>query len=147
MKILSNKAYSELIAEIKSLREKAEKYDIYLQKSRARKAKARAKEKGLQKKEVVDHLAVSDPVEQVTGISEVEKFARENLGRKVILKPETGRGGAIGFVAGYSNGAIGYILIGFAGFSGWLSDKLSSGVTLAEHRSYWWVKIDEIVFN
>lgn len=182
MKILSNKAYSELIAEkeltelslkslkskyefisdenkklhlkndllhieIKSLREKAEKYDIYLQKSRDRKAKARAKEKGLQKKEVAAMVAASEPVEQATETSEVEKFARENLGRKVILEPETGRGGTIGFVAGYSSGAIGYILIGFTGLSGWLSNKLTSGVTLAEHKSYWWVKIDEIVFD
>lgn len=90
MKILSNKAYRELIAEkeltefslkslkikyefiveenkrlhlkndllhieIKSLSEKAEKYDIYLQKSKARKAKARAKAKEL-RKEFIDFV-------------------------------------------------------------------------------------------
>ena len=84
MKILSNKAYRELIAEkeltelslkslkskydfiveenkrlhmkndllhieIKSLSEKADKYDIYLEKCRARKAKARAKAKEFRK--------------------------------------------------------------------------------------------------
>lgn len=90
MKILSNKAYRELIAEkeltelsLKSLKSKyefiveenewlhlkndvlsvevkvllgkAKKYDIYLQKSRARKAKARAKAKEL-RKEFIDFV-------------------------------------------------------------------------------------------
>ena len=94
MKILSNKAYRELIAEkeltelslkslkskydfiveenkklhlkndllqieIKSLSEKAEKYDIYLEKCRARKAKARAKAKEL-RKEFIDFVLSSE---------------------------------------------------------------------------------------
>ena len=114
MKILRNKAYRELIAEkeltelslkslkgkydfiveenkklhltndllhieIKSLSEKAEKYDIYLQKSKARKAKARAK------------VAASEPVEQATEMSEVEKFARENLGKEVVLSEKSSK--------------------------------------------------------
>ena len=49
--------------EIKSLSEKAEKYDIYLQKSKARKAKARAK--------VKDRIAT------------LHKQATDNLGKKI----------------------------------------------------------------
>lgn len=149
MKILSNKAYSELITEkeltelslkslkskyefisdenkkmhlkndllhieIKSLREKAEKYDIYLQKSKARKAKARAKEKGLQKKEVIAPVVASEPVYQGTPMSEVEKFARENLGRKVISK----YGGVSGYICGY-NIEKGYLIISVKIGKGW----------------------------
>jgi len=113
--------------------------------AKARRKKYEAK-KRFQKKEVAAQVAVSKPVYQAAPMSEVEKFARENLGRKVILKAGTGKCGDIGFVAGYKNGEIGYILIGFAGLSGWNRDR-NFGVTLSEHKSYWWVKIDEIIFN
>lgn len=114
--------------------------------AKARRKKYEAK-KRLQKKEVVAHVTVSEPVYQAAPMSEAEKFARENLGRKVILQAGTGKGGATGFVAGYSNDTIGYILIGFAGYSGWEYNTEFSGITLSEHKSYWWVKIDEIIFN
>ena len=171
MKILSNKAYRELIAEkeltelslkslkgkydfiveenkklhltndllhieIKSLSEKAEKYDIYLQKSKARKAKARAK------------VAASEPVEQATEMSEVEKFARENLGKEVVLSEKSSKYGYIGYVAGFSDIAKVYILIGFKNDSGWSTSLENLDITvLAEHKSYWWCKLDEIIFN
>ena len=148
MKILSNKAYRELIAEkeltelslkslkskydfiveenkklhlkndllhieIKSLSEKAEKYDIYLQKSRARKAKARAKAK--------------------QSISELQKKATENLGKKI----------RNGEVCGYypENG---FLIIGFENTKGW--DARKGHIILKKHLTYGYAGIWELRF-
>ena len=133
--------------EIKSLREKAEKYDIYLQKSKARKAKARAKEKGLQKKEVIAPVIASEPVYQGTPMSEVEKFARENLGRKVILTDKSKRGGSTCFISGYSKSGT-HVLVGFETIGGWSISGIDTDIVkLNNHKSYWFAEIDEIVFN
>lgn len=138
MKILSNKAYRELIAEkeltelslkslkskyefiveenkklhlkndllhieIKSLREKSEKYDIYLQKSKARKANARAKEK-----------------ERIVALS---KQANDNLGKKI------GEGEVCGYCP--ENG---YLIIGFENTKGW--DARKGHIILKEYLTY-----------
>ena len=148
MKILSNKAYRELIAEkeltelslkslkskydfiveenkrlhlkndllhieINSLSEKAEKYDIYLEKCRARKAKARAKAK--------------------QSISELQKKATENLGKKI----------RNGEVCGYypENG---FLIIGFENTKGWYPRK--EHVILKEYLSYGYACLSELKF-
>ena len=146
MKILSNKAYSELIAEkeltelslkslkskyefisdenkklhskndllhieIKSLREKAEKYDIYLQKSKARKAKARAKAK-----------------ESKNGFI---KLIKNNIGKE-INDPEIG----IGYVCGYAKGFNAFV-VGLNNGLGWAGK--SDCKILKEYQSYWFL--------
>ena len=138
MKILSNKAYRELIAEkeltelslkslkskydfiveenkrlhlkndllhieIKSLSEKAEKYDIYLQKSKARKAKARDKKNA-------DDLAL-------------KKLATDNLGKKI----------REGEICGYCP-ENGYLIIGLKDIQGWSARK--GHVILKKYSSY-----------
>lgn len=143
MKILSNKAYSELIAEkeltelslkslkskyefisdenkklhskndlmhieIKSLREKAEKYDIYLQKSKARKAKARAKAKEL-RKEFID-------------------FVKKNIGNCYSV-PDFGTY----FLCGYSKD-LRYVVLGSDVNVGW--KDTSNCVILKEYKYY-----------
>lgn len=144
MKILSNKAYSELIAEkestelslkslkskyefisdenkklhskndllhieIKSLREKAEKYDIYLQKSKARKAKARAKAKEPRK--------------------EFIELINNNIGKEINV-PEVG----IGHVCGYAEGCEVFI-IGLNNGLGWTGNYDCK--IFKEYKSYW----------
>ena len=155
MKILSNKAYRELIAEkeltelslkslkskyefiveenkklhlkndllhieIKSLSEKAEKYDIYLQKSKARKAKARAKVK-----------------ESKNGFIELIK---NNIGKEIEI-PEFG----VGHVCGYSKD-FGAFVVGFNNPIGWRG--ISDCKIFKKHQSYWFVndfsKLEEI---
>lgn len=146
MKILSNKAYRELIAEkeltelslksskrkydfiveenkrlhlkndllhieIKSLSEKAEKYDIYLQKSKARKAKARAKVK-----------------ESKNGFIELIK---NNVGKEINV-PKIG----IGHVCGYSKD-FGAFVVGFNNPIGWIGT--SDCIILKKHQSYWFI--------
>ena len=148
MKILSNKAYRELIAEkeltelslkslkskydfiveenkrmhlkndllqieIKSLSEKAEKYDTYLQKSRARKANALAKEK-----------------ERIVALS---KQANDNLGKKI----------GEGEVCGYCPGN-GFLIIGFENTKGW--DARKGHIILKEHLTYGYAGIWELRF-
>lgn len=148
MKILSNKAYRELIAEkeltelslksskskylfvveentklhlkndllhieIKSLSEKAEKYDIYLQKSKARKAKARAKAK--------DRIAT------------LRKQATDNLGKKI------GEGEVCGYCP--ENG---YLIIGFENIQGWPARK--GHVILKEYLTYGYAGLWDIKF-
>ena len=148
MKILSNKAYRELIAEkeltelslksskskylfvveentklhlkndllhieIKSLSEKAEKYDIYLQKSKARKAKARAK--------VKDRIAT------------LHKQATDNLGKKI------GEGEVCGYCP--ENG---YLIIGFENTEGW--DARKGHVILKEYLTYGYAGLWDIKF-
>lgn len=146
MKILSNKAYRELIAEkeltelslkslkskydfiveenkklhlkndllhieIKSLSEKAEKYDIYLQKSKARKAKARAK--------VKDSKSV------------FIELIKNNIGKGIEI-PELG----IGYVCGYSNYFDAFI-VGFSNENGWESKHGCK--IFKKHQSYWFI--------
>lgn len=148
MKILSNKAYRELIAEkkltelslkslkskyefiveenkrlhlkndllhieIKSLSEKAEKYDIYLQKSKARKAKARAK--------VKDRIAT------------LHKQATDNLGKKI------GEGEVCGYCP--ENG---YLIIGFENTQGWTARE--GHVILKEYLTYGYAGLWDIKF-
>lgn len=79
----------------------------------ARRKKYEAK-KRLQKKEVAAHVAVSKPVYQAAPMSEVEKFARENLGRKVLSK----QGGVGGCICGY-NLKMGYLIISVKIGKGW----------------------------
>lgn len=146
MKILSNKAYRELITEkeltelslkslkskyefiveenkkltlkndllhieIKTLREKAEKYDIYLQKSKARKAKAMAKAK-----------------ESKNGFIELIK---KNIGKE-IKDPGIG----IGHVCGYAKNYEGFI-VGFENSLGW--EDVSDCKIFKEYQSYWFI--------
>ena len=138
MKILSNKAYRELITEkeltelsLKSLKSKyefiseenewlhlkndllyvelkvllgkAKKYDIYLQKSKARKAKARAKKK--------------------QSVSALEKLATDNLGKKI----------REGKICGYCP-ENGYLIIGFNDNQGWPAQKIH--VILKKYTTY-----------
>lgn len=136
MKILSNKAYSELIAEkestelslkslkskyefisdeIKSLREKAEKYDIYLQKSKARKAKARARTKANDKKPRKEFI----------------ELIKNNIGKE-INDPEVG----IGHVCGYAKHCEVFV-IGLNNRFGW---KYKSNCEIfKEYKSYWFI--------
>ena len=155
MKILSNKAYRELIAEkeltelslkslkskyefiveenkklhlkndllhieIKSLSEKSEKYDIYLQKSKARKAKARAKVK--ESKNVFIELI------------------KNNIGKEINV-PKIG----IGHVCGYENDFNAFI-VGFNNENGW--QNISGCKIFKKHQSYWFIndfsKLEEI---
>lgn len=157
MKILSNKAYRELIAEkeltelslkslkskyefisdenkklhlkndllhieIKSLREKAEKYDIYLQKSKARKVKARAKAKA------------KDPRKEFI------ELIKNNIGKE-INDPEVG----IGHVCGYEKDCEVFV-IGLNNGLGW-TDKSDCKI-FKEYQSYWVIgdlsKLEEI---
>lgn len=157
MKILSNRAYSELIAEkeltelslkslkskyefisdenkklhlkndlmhieIKSLREKAEKYDIYLQKSKARKANARAKAKDKEpRKEFIELI-------------------KNNIGKE-INDPEVGTG----YVCGYAKHRDVFV-IGLNNVLGWTC-KYNCKI-FKEYKSYWFIsdlsKIEEI---
>ena len=140
MKILSNKAYRELIAEkeltelsLKSLKSKyefvveenewlhlknellhvevelllgkAKKYDIYLEKCRARKAKARDKKNA-------DALAL-------------KKLATDNLGKKI----------REGEVCGYCP-ENGYLIIGLKDTQGW--DARKGHVILKKYSSYFY---------
>lgn len=149
MKILSNKAYSELIAEkeltelslkslkskyefisdenkklhskndlmhieIKSLREKAEKYDIYLQKYRARKAKARAKAKDKNPR------------------NEFIELIKNNIGKE-INDPEVG----IGHVCGYAKHCEA-VVIGLNNRFGWVIGKSDCKI-FKEYQSYWFI--------
>ena len=146
MKILSNKAYRELIAEkeltefslkslkikyefiveenkklhlkndllhieIKSLSEKAEKYDIYLQKSKARKAKARANVK--ESKNVFIELV------------------KNNIGKEINV-PKIG----IGHVCGYAKNFDAFV-VGFSNGLGWRGT--SDCKIFKEYQSYWFL--------
>lgn len=150
MKILSNKAYRELIAEkeltelslkslkskyefisdenkklqskndllhieIKSLREKAEKYDIYLQKSKARKAKAREKAKAKDKEPRKEFI----------------ELIKNNIGKE-INDPEVG----IGHVCGYAEYCEA-VVIGLNNGLGWTGT--SDCKIFKEYKSYWFI--------
>lgn len=114
--------------------------------AKVRRKKYEAK-KRLQKKEVAAHVAVSKPVYQAAPMSEVEKFARENLGRKVILTAKSKKGGATCFIAGYSKSGT-HVLVGFETIFGWGISGIDTHIAkLNDHKSYWFAEIDEIVFN
>lgn len=102
-----------LNAKISELEKIAANYAHKKELAKARRKKYEAK-KRLQKKEVAVQVAVSKPIKKVTSMSEVEKFARENLGRKVLSK----QGGVGGYVCGY-NLEMDYLIISVKIGKGW----------------------------
>ena len=102
--------------EIKSLSEKAEKYDIYLQKSKARKAKARAKAKE-SRKEFID-------------------FVEKNLGNCYSV-PDFGSY----FICGYSKNLY-FVVLGSDVNEGW--NDTSDCVILKEYKYYKFCFLGEI---
>ena len=108
-----------LNAKISELEKIAANYAHKKELANARRKKYEAK-KRLQKKEVVATVAVSEPVKKVTSMSGVEKFARENLGRKILSRQ--GRVG--GYICGY-NLEMGCLIISVKISIGWdhLNDR------------------------
>lgn len=136
-----------LNAKISELKKIAANHAHKKELAKARRQRYEAK-KRLQKKEVAAQVAVSEPVYQAAPMSEVEKFARENFGKEVVLSEKSSKNGYIGYVAGFSNIAKVYILIGLKDDSGWSTSLGNLDITvLSEHKSYWWCKLDEIILN
>ena len=118
-----NDALNSKISELEKI---AANYAHKKELAKARRKKYEAK-KRLQKKEVAAQVAVLEPDYQAAPMSEVEKFARENLGRKVISK----KGGVGGCICGY-NLEMCYLIISVKIGKGWELVN-SSDVILADH--------------
>lgn len=153
MKILSNKFYNELVnsnsrlqsklnAEISEntfleaenasknitivrLHEKALKYDAELERKRVKNQKYRDAKKS-KKSEVPE-------------VSDIEKFVKENLGKKILLVDVN----QSGFICGHD--LTPGIILGFKNTFGWLEiGKEKEDILLKKYKSYWYVNIEEV---
>lgn len=125
----------QLSAKVSELEPIVEKFNHKNNLEKARKQKYRSKLR-LHKREATK--TATPAIE----MSEVEKFARENVGRELTL---TGYGNKVGYVAGFGN-ECGEIIVGFKHSSGWVigAHNRKDKVILKKYQSYLWATFSEI---
>ena len=135
-----NQQLSAIVSELEPI---VEKFNHKKNLEKARKQKYRSKLR-LRKKES------TKTVMPVVEMSEAEKFARENAGKEIRHRTY------VGYIVGYNieeDVENKYVLIGFKEDYGWYKTALTendvfvSGISKNEYKTYWYVKIEEIILN
>lgn len=135
-----NQQLSAIVSELEPI---VEKFNHKKSLEKARKQKYRSKLR-LRKKES------TKTVMPVVEMSEAEKFARENAGKKV--RHDT-RGG---YIVGYNIKEYvenDYVLIGFKDDYGWNKTELTENdvfvvdTPMKEYKTYWWLQVENIILK